>query len=127
MQDSTRFLEKFSVGGQQRFGKAVSLSLQSENRQELQNAANWMKDQLGGFPEVKSVIDNSGIGNRELHLELKNKAYLLGLNELTISNQIRQGFFGEEAQRLIVGRDEIKVWLRYPETNRKKFKLLWFF
>ena len=29
--------------------------------------------------------------------------------------QIRQGFFGEEAQRLIVGRDEIKVWLRYPE------------
>ena len=60
--DSTRFLEKFSVGGQQRFGKAVSLSLQSENRQELQNAANWMKDQLGGFPEVKSVIDNSGIG-----------------------------------------------------------------
>lgn len=116
--DSTRFLEKFLVGGQQRFGKAVSISLQSENGEELQNAANWMKDQLGSFPEVKSVIDNSGIGNRELHLELKNKAYLLGMNELTISNQIRQGFFGQEVQRLIKGRDEVKIWLRYPYKDR---------
>ena len=33
--DSTRLLEKFSVGGQQRFGKAVSLSLQSDNGEEL--------------------------------------------------------------------------------------------
>ena len=116
--DSTRFLEKFTVGGQQRFGKAVSISLQSENGDDLQNAANWMKDQLGSFPEVKNVLDNSGIGNRELHLELKNKAYLLGLNELTISNQIRQGFFGQEVQRLIKGRDEVKIWLRYPLKDR---------
>ena len=28
--DSTRFMQKFSVGGQQRFGRAVSLSLQSD-------------------------------------------------------------------------------------------------
>ena len=90
--DSTRFMQKFSVGGQQRFGRAVSLSLQSDDGEELQQAANWMKDQLKTFPEVKDVLDNSGIGNRELHLDLKSKAYLLGLNEMTISNQIRQGF-----------------------------------
>ena len=38
--DSTRFMQKFSVGGQQRFGRAVSLSLQSDNGEELQEAAN---------------------------------------------------------------------------------------
>ena len=116
--DSTRFMQKFSVGGQQRFGRAVSLSLQSDNGEELQEAANWMKDQLKSYPEVKDVLDNSGIGNRELHLDLKSKAYLLGLNEMTISNQIRQGFFGQEVQRLIKGRDEIKIWLRYPLNDR---------
>ncbi len=116
--DSIRFMQKFSIGGQQRFGRAVSLSLQSDNGEELQEAANWMKDQLKSYPEVKDVLDNSGIGNRELHLELKSKAYLLGLNEMTISNQIRQGFFGQEVQRLIKGRDEIKVWLRYPLNDR---------
>jgi multidrug efflux pump subunit AcrB len=92
-EDSIRLLEKFTVGGQQRFGKEVSISLQSEERKELEKAANWMKDQIGGFPEVKNVLDNSGIGNRELHLRTKkSKAYLLGLNEMAISNQIRQGF-----------------------------------
>ena len=116
--DSTRFMQKFSVGGQQRFGRAVSLSLQSDDGEELQQAANWMKDQLKTYPEVKDVLDNSGIGNRELHLDLKSKAYLLGLNEMTISNQIRQGFFGQEVQRLINGRDEIKIWLRYPLNDR---------
>ena len=117
-EDSVRLLEKFTVGGQQRFGKEVSISLQSEESKELETAANWMKDQIGGFPEVKSVLDNSGIGNRELHLKLKSKAYLLGLNEMAISNQIRQGFFGQEVQRLIKGRDEIKIWLRYPFSDR---------
>jgi multidrug efflux pump subunit AcrB len=117
-EDSVRLLEKFTVGGQQRFGKEVSISLQSEESEELESAANWMKEQIVGFPEVKSVLDNSGIGNRELHLELKSKAYLLGLNEMSISNQIRQGFFGQEVQRLIKGRDEIKIWLRYPFSDR---------
>jgi multidrug efflux pump subunit AcrB len=121
-EDSVRLLEKFIVGGQQRFGKEVSISLQSEESKELETAANWMKDQIGGFPEVKSVLDNSGIGNRELHLELKSKAYLLGLNEMAISNQIRQGFFGQEVQRLIKGRDEIKIWLRYPFSDRNSIE-----
>jgi multidrug efflux pump subunit AcrB len=120
--DSVRLLEKFTVGGQQRFGKEVSISLQSEESKELETAANWMKDQIRGFPEVKSVLDNSGIGNRELHLELKSKAYLLGLNEMAISNQIRQGFFGQEVQRLIKGRDEIKIWLRYPFSDRNSIE-----
>ena len=116
--DSTRLLEKFSVGGQQRFGKAISISLQSENGEQLEEAANWMKEEIRSFSEVKSVLDNSGIGSRELHLNLKPKAYLLGLNEMTISNQIRQGFFGQEVQRLIKGREEIKIWLRYPYKDR---------
>jgi multidrug efflux pump subunit AcrB len=99
-EDSIRLLEKFTVGGQQRFGKEVSISLQSEESEELESAANWMKEQIASFPEVKSVLDNSGIGNRELHLELKSKAYLLGLNEMSISNQIRQGFFWSRSSKI---------------------------
>ena len=116
--DSIKQLEKFSVGGQQQFGKEVSISLQSENSIELQKATTWIKEKISAFPEVKNSNDNGGIGNREIHLKLKQKAYLLGLNEMMILNQIRQGFFGEEVQRLILGRDEIKVWLRFPYENR---------
>ena len=116
--DSIAMMDKISVGGFQQFGKAVSISLQSENSIELKKAVSWLKEKIISNNMVKEVLDNGGIGNREIHLKLKEKAYALGLNEITIMQQIRQGFFGEEVQRLIIGRDEVKIWLRYPESNR---------
>tara|TARA_B100000902_G_scaffold86670_1_gene90891 strand:+ start:40748 stop:43939 length:3192 start_codon:yes stop_codon:yes gene_type:complete len=116
--DSLSQLEKISIGGSQPFGEAVSISLQSEDDIELQNAVNWIKERISNINMVKEVIDNSGTGNREIHIKLKEKAYALGLNEFNILKQIRQGFYGEEVQRMIIGRDEVRIWLMYPENNR---------
>lgn len=70
------------------------------------------------MPILKDIQDNSSTGKREILIDLKPKAYMLGLNQNIISQQIRQGFYGQEAQRLIVGTDEARVWVRYPEENR---------
>jgi multidrug efflux pump subunit AcrB len=40
------------------------------------------------------------------------------LTHQDITKQIRQGFFGEEVQRLQIGTDEVKVWVRYPQEDR---------
>ena len=116
--DSLNQLEKISVGGQQTFGKAVSISLQSENAEQLNQSVIWLKNQVKTISQVKEVLDNGGVGNREIHLSIKEKAYNLGLNEASIMKQIRQGFFGEEVQRLIIGRDEVKMWIQYPINDR---------
>ena len=116
--DSIAIMEKISVGGFQQFGKAVSISLQSEDDEELKSAVKWLTQGIGSMNTVKEVMDNGGIGSQEIHINLKEKAYALGLNEATVMKQIRQGFFGEEAQRLIIGRDEVKIWLRYLESDR---------
>ena len=115
-------MEKISVGGFQQFGKAVSISLQSEDDRELKKAVEWLQDRISSINMVKEIIDNGGVGNREIHIDLKEKAYALGLNEVTVMKQIRQGFFGEEAQRLIIGRDEVKIWLRYPKSDRSSIE-----
>ncbi len=120
--DSLAVMEKISVGGFQQFGKAVSISLQSEDDEELKSAVNWLKERISSINMVKEVMDNGGVGNREIHINLKEKAYALGLNEATVMKQIRQGFFGEEVQRLIIGRDEVKIWLRYPESDRNSIE-----
>ena len=44
--DSIAVMEKISVGGFQQFGKAVSISLQSDNDEELKNAAEWLKSKI---------------------------------------------------------------------------------
>jgi len=120
--DSIAVMEKISVGGFQQFGKAVSISLQSEDNIQLKNAVEWLKGRINSINMVKEVLDNGGVGNREIHINLKEKAYALGLDEITIMQQIRQGFFGEEAQRLIIGRDEVKIWIRYSEKDRNSIE-----
>lgn len=119
--DTLAKFEKFAVGGDGPFGYDISLSIQSTDREEIAEAAVWLKEQILNYPEVKDIVDNSGAGNRELQLELYDKAYALGLDEAQIITQIRQGFFGEEVQRLIIGRDEVKVWARYPIEGRNDF------
>jgi multidrug efflux pump subunit AcrB len=49
---------------------------------------------------------------------------MMGLNQGEISRQIRQGFFGDEVQRLIVGTDEVRVYVRYPESDRSSLSQL---
>ena len=46
--------------------------------------------------------------------------YMLGFNEGTVAEQVRQGFYGGQAQRLQVGRDELRVWVRYPAEDRER-------
>jgi multidrug efflux pump subunit AcrB len=120
-QDTINTFEKFTVGGDTPFGNDISLSIQSTDREEINAAAIWLKNEIIALPEVKDIVDNAGAGNREIQLDLYPKAYALGLSEASIVMQLRQGFFGEEVQRLIIGRDEVKVWARFPLEDRNDF------
>ncbi len=110
--------EKYSVGGQNRFGTPFSLALLSSNLENLMAAKEEVRAELYNLSSLKDITDNTATGQRELQLQLKPKAYFLGFSQADITNQIRQAFFGEEAQRLIVGTDEVRVWVRYPEEDR---------
>ncbi|MCI5055202.1 MAG: efflux RND transporter permease subunit [Flavobacteriales bacterium] len=111
-------LEKFQVGGFNRWGSPVSIALNGDDYREIKKAKTWLRKELSKDPTLKNVKDNGGLGNREIIIELKPKAYQLGLTSGEIMRQIRQGFFGNELQRMIIGKDEVKVWVRYPKEDR---------
>jgi len=110
--------EKFLVGGFRTFGKPVSVSLTGNNLEILNSANESLQSELRQFTALKDVTDNQQAGKREVKIKLKPKAYNLGLTQGEIARQVRQGFFGEEVQRLQKGEDEVKVWVRYPESGR---------
>lgn len=110
--------EKFNVGGSNRFGTPFSLALFGNNFEDLMAAKEEAKAEISQLSSLKDLVDNTASGQRELQLELKPKAYFLGFSQADITTQIRQAFFGEEAQRLIMGTDEVRVWVRYPEKDR---------
>ncbi|REE27304.1 multidrug efflux pump subunit AcrB [Winogradskyella pacifica] len=99
-------------------GSPVSVSLLSNNIEELKASKLELKKYLETNPLLKDIGDNDPAGIKEIRLELKESAYLLGLDLRTVMAQIRSGFFGSQAQRFQRGQDEIKVWVRYDRENR---------
>jgi multidrug efflux pump subunit AcrB len=99
-------------------GSPVSVSLLSNNIEELKASKLELKKYLESNPLLKDIGDNDPAGIKEIRLELKESAYLLGLDLRTVMAQVRSGFFGAQAQRFQRGQDEIKVWVRYDKNNR---------
>ena len=110
--------EKFAVAGINRFGTPVSISLLSSNLDAVRSAKEELKTALKAFPELKDIKDNSAAGKREIQLQLTPRAYALGMTHNDILRQIRQGFFGQEIQRIQKGKDEMRIWVRYPKSDR---------
>jgi len=116
--------EKFSIGGGNRWGKPVSIRLLGKNYEELASAKNFLKKELANISGLKEIEDNVPIGRREILFDLRPEAYFLGLTHDEITKQMRQGFFGEEVQRFMKGNDELRVWVRYPDSGRKSISQL---
>jgi len=111
---------KYTIGARSRFGDPVSIGLQSRHPEELEMAQAFLIERLQKMPQLKDVVNTNALGKQEILLKLKPKAYMLGFNEASVSEQVRQGFYGGQAQRLQVGRDELRVWVRYPAEDRER-------
>lgn len=110
--------EKYNIGGGNRWGKPVSIRLLGKNYDELREAKDYLKNELNKIADLKDIQDNVAVGRREMLFDLSPQAYFLGLTHNNITNQVRQGFFGEEVQRLQKGDNELRVWVRYPKSGR---------
>ena len=100
------------------FGKPISLSLLGNDLDELNKASELLLEELEAFESLKDVTVSNAAGRREIDIKLKPRAESLGLSLREVAGQVRQGFFGEEIQRIQRGRDEIRVWVRYRPEDR---------
>ncbi len=85
----------------------------------LSEVADKMKAHLEGFSEIFDIQDSLSDGKEELQIELKPEAHALGFTRSDVLSQIRNGFFGYQIQRIQRGRDDIRVMVRFPESDRK--------
>ena len=99
-------------------GSPVSVSLLGNNIKELKAAKKELRTILENNPALKDIMDNDPLGIKEIRLELKDNAYILGLDYRSVMSQVRAGFFGAEAQRFQRSQDEIRIWVRYDRQNR---------
>ena len=118
-------VESLTFGSGGNFGGSpVSVSLLGNNINELTAAKEELKAQLENNSLLKDVTDNDPKGIKEIDIRLKDNAYALGLDLNNVMRQVRNAFFGTQAQRFQRGQDEIRVWVRYDLAERSSINRL---
>jgi multidrug efflux pump subunit AcrB len=100
-------------------GDALALQIKGRDIEELKQAAAYLRTELGRYPGVLDLTDSFRAGKQEIKLDILPEAKPLGLTLNDLARQVRQAFYGEEAQRIQRGTDDVRVMVRYPEAERR--------
>ena len=105
-------------------GNAIDIQLEGDNVDDLRIVAAKLRGKLATYPGVIDITDSFRAGKHELKLDVQPSGEALGLSLANLARQVRQAFYGEEAQRIQRGRDDVRVMVRYTEAERKTLATL---
>jgi multidrug efflux pump subunit AcrB len=105
-------------------GNDIDIQLEGENVEELRIVAEKLRYKLAEYPGVVDITDSFRSGKQELKLSILPGGEALGLTLGNLARQVRQAFYGEEAQRIQRGRDDVRVMVRYTDEERRSLSSL---
>ncbi|MCU0693149.1 MAG: efflux RND transporter permease subunit, partial [Polyangiaceae bacterium] len=97
----------------------INLELSHPNMELLERAGRRLAAAFAKYEGVKDIYDGFSLGKQQLDFTLTPEGRSLGLSELELANQVRHAFYGAEAVRQQRGRDELRVFVRLPERERR--------
>lgn len=105
-------------------GAAIEFNLNHRTRSELEAAAQELRIILENYAGVIDTDDGVSTGKRQLSFKISPEARSLGLSASELGRQVRSSFYGAEALRQQRGRNEVKVKVRLPESERGSLQTL---
>ena len=98
--------------------KDINLVLTGRDINALRAATDEIESALLSYPGVYNVSDSIRSARKEIEISLTDNADTLGIGLSDIANQLRNAFYGAEAQRIPREREDVKVMVRYPADER---------
>ena len=99
-------------------GEPVQVELSADTDENLSRAVQAVEADLQQISGVFDVRNDRDEGKREIELRLKPQARTYGLALDDLAQQVRAAFFGAEALRVQRGREEVRVYVRLPRSER---------
>ncbi|WKD48259.1 efflux RND transporter permease subunit [Microbulbifer spongiae] len=99
-------------------GASLTVELRHTDTDMLERAAMHLGKELEKFPNVSDIDVGISQGKSQLDLTLTERAKSLGMSAEDIGRQLRAALYGAEALRQQRGRDQVKVMVRLPESER---------
>ena len=100
-------------------GSPLDIQITGPDFGPLRTLSSQVRERLETYPGVFDVTDSFEDGKQEIKLRIRPEAELLGITLDDLARQVRHAFFGFEAQRVQRGREEVRVYVRYPEAERR--------
>ena len=113
--ESLKFLSTAGPGSQ----ADIDVELSHKDRKTLEAAARELAGIMEGFAGVTEVDKGFSPGKPQLDMKVRPEASSLGLTSTDLGRQIRAAFYGAEALRQQRGRNEVRVYVRYPKSERR--------
>lgn len=102
----------------------LNLNLAANDRAAQQRAVDAVVRVLNAYPGVENVRSDLETERSEVEVNAKPYAENLGISLRDIARQVRQGFYGEEVQRIPRAKEDVRVMLRYTEVERTRLETL---
>jgi len=102
----------------------ISLNVTATDNEQFSTVIELLKERLRAYPGVIDIESSMEATRDEIEIKLKPQAEVLGLTLRSVARQVRQSFYGEEAQRIPRGNEDVRVMVRYPEEARRTVNTL---
>ncbi len=99
-------------------GAALTIELSHRDIDVLDRASTALAAQLEEFSNTKDIDDGYTPGKQQLDFQMTSAGRSLGLSSMDVARQVRSAFYGSEALRQQRGRNEVKVLVRRPQSER---------
>jgi multidrug efflux pump subunit AcrB len=99
--------------------EAIEVELRGKGSELKTKIAEQIESLLKSYDGVSEAWASNTRQMDELEITLKPRAVEVGLTQQELAQQVRQAFYGEEAQRILRDRDDIRVMVRLPRKDRE--------
>ncbi|MDA7614610.1 efflux RND transporter permease subunit [Verrucomicrobiales bacterium] len=111
--------ERTGGGDDSRDEEAIEIELRGKSSPLKAEIAEQIDDLLETYDGIDDAWASNNREMDELEITLKPRAVEVGLTQQSLAQQVRQAFYGEEAQRILRDRDDIRVMVRLPRRERE--------
>ncbi|MEH0688885.1 efflux RND transporter permease subunit [Vibrio cholerae] len=98
-------------------GRAIEIRAKHDSLEELKAASIEIQQYLNEFDGVHGVLDDMRMGKEEVLVKLRPGAESYGVNGQLIASQLRAAFFGQTADEIQVGVENISIEVRLDKTQ----------
>ncbi len=93
-------------------GRAIEIRLQHDDLGTLKSASVELQQYLSQFNGVNGILDDMRPGKEEILVSLRPGAEAFGVDGQTIASQLRAAYFGQTADEIQVGTENIEIEVR---------------